>query len=102
GLEGRAEPGHIAIVAEDAGHDAVISIDDDGVGMDPDVVRDILAGDSTDRVGIGIGNVDERLRAVCGDEDGPVIETGLGAGPEARMRVPNYRPRVHVTGPGTR
>lgn len=101
GLEGRAEPGHITIVAEDAGHDAVISIDDDGVGMDPDVVRDILAGDSTDRVGIGIGNVDERLRAVFGDEYGLVIETALGAGTKVSMRVPKYRPGVHVTGPGT-
>ncbi|PSL05389.1 two-component system LytT family sensor kinase [Haloactinopolyspora alba] len=98
GLEGRSDPGHITIVAEDAGHDALISIDDDGVGMDPAVVEAILSGESSgDRV--GIGNVDERLRAVYGDEYGLTVETAVGAGTKVAMRVPKYRAGVHVTGP---
>ncbi|TDE00506.1 sensor histidine kinase [Jiangella asiatica] len=96
GLEGRTSPGHITILAEDAGNEALISIDDDGVGMDPDLARTLLAGDgATDRV--GIANVDERLRAVFGDDYGLVIETATGAGTKVSMRVPKYRPGVHAT-----
>ncbi|MBB5787577.1 sensor histidine kinase [Jiangella mangrovi] len=96
GLEGRSDPGHITIVAEDAGNEALISIDDDGVGMDPDLARSLLAGDvAGDRV--GVGNVDERLRAVFGDEYGLVIETANGAGTKVSLRVPKYRPGVHAT-----
>ncbi|NED99145.1 sensor histidine kinase [Phytoactinopolyspora halotolerans] len=100
GLEGRSGAGHITITAEDAGNEALISIDDDGVGMDPELVHRILAGDADgERVGVGIGNVDERLRAVFGDDYGLVIETNIGAGTRARMRVPKYRPGVHAAPP---
>ncbi|RIQ29175.1 sensor histidine kinase [Jiangella rhizosphaerae] len=96
GLEGRSDPGHITIIAEDAGNEALISIDDDGVGMDPELARSLLAGDAAgDRV--GLGNVDERLRAVFGDEYGLVIETARGAGTKVSLRVPKYRPGVHAT-----
>ncbi|PZF82812.1 sensor histidine kinase [Jiangella anatolica] len=95
GLEGRADPGHITIIAEDAGNEALISIDDDGVGMDPELARGLLSGDAGDRV--GLGNVDERLRAVFGDEYGLVIETAHGAGTKVSLRVPKYRPGVHAT-----
>lgn len=96
GLEGRSGPGHVEIIAEDAGNDATISVDDDGAGMDPELVRRTLAGESTgDRV--GLGNVDERLRSVFGDEYGLVVETAPGAGTRVSMRVPKYRPGVHAS-----
>ncbi|WP_026874337.1 sensor histidine kinase [Jiangella gansuensis] len=96
GLEGRTSPGHVTILAEDAGNEALISIDDDGVGMEPELARTLLGGDSpTDSV--GIANVDERLRAVFGDDYGLVIETATGAGTKVSLRVPKYRPGVHAT-----
>lgn len=98
GLEGRAGPGQITITAEDAGHEALISIDDNGVGMDPDMAQDILSGD-TSNDSVGIGNVDERLRAVFGDGYGLVIDTAVGAGTKVGMRVPKYQAGVHVSGP---
>ncbi|WP_119729539.1 sensor histidine kinase [Thermomonospora amylolytica] len=100
GLQDRAEPGHITIIAEDAGADAVISVEDDGVGMDPDRLRAILAHGAPDgesgpeAAGIGLGNVDERLRQVYGDEYGLQIETAPGAGTKVTLRVPKYRPGV--------
>lgn len=95
GLEGRPNGGHITIVAEDAGHEAVISIDDDGTGMDPEMVRQTLAGD---RRGdhVGLGNVDERLRTTFGDDYSLVVETAPGAGAKVSMRVPKYHPGVHA------
>ncbi|MEU5990661.1 histidine kinase [Spirillospora sp. NPDC047418] len=97
GLQDRSEPGLITIVAEDAGSDCVISVEDDGIGMDPDEVRRLLAGERrtpSDEAGIGLANVDERLRQVYGDEYGLAVETGPGAGTKVIVRVPKYRPGV--------
>ncbi|GAA1817146.1 sensor histidine kinase [Actinomadura chokoriensis] len=97
GLQDRSEPGLITIVAEDAGSDCVISVEDDGIGMDPDEVRRLLAGERrtpSDEAGIGLANVDERLRQVYGGEYGLAVETGPGAGTKVIVRVPKYRPGV--------
>ena len=94
GLEGKAGPGQVTIVARDQGSEAVISVEDDGIGIDPDAVRRTLAGDP-DGDSVGLGNVDERLRQVYGDEYGLVVETAPGAGTKVSMRVPKYHPGVH-------
>ncbi len=100
GLQDRSEPGLITIVAEDAGSDCIISVEDDGIGMDPDYVRKLLSGekrpltDDGDAAGIGLANVDDRLRQVYGPEYGLAVETGLGAGTKVILRVPKYRPGV--------
>lgn len=78
GLEGRtALPGksHISITAQDAGAEALVVIEDDGAGMDPVLLRRILAGEVSPSGGIGLSNVDDRLRQVYGDAYGLVIET---------------------------
>ncbi|MDP3969990.1 MAG: histidine kinase [Nocardioides sp.] len=94
GLEGEAEGGTITIVAEDHDHECLITIEDDGAGEDPERVRRALAGDPvTDSV--GLGNVDERLRAVFGDDHGLVVETAPGAGTRVIVRVPKFAPGVH-------
>ncbi len=94
GLEGKAGQGRITILAEDHGHECVISVEDDGVGEDPERVRRALAGDpSTDSV--GLGNVDARLRTTFGDDHGLVVETAPGAGTRVVVRVPKFAPGVH-------
>ncbi len=95
GLEGRVGTGRITIVAEDAGNEASISIEDDGVGMEPEQVLANLVGEGGDHV--GLGNVDERLRSVFGDEHGLVVETAPGAGTKVSLRVPKYSPGVHAS-----
>jgi two-component system, LytTR family, sensor kinase len=102
GLQDRSQPGQITILAEDAGADCAISVEDDGVGMDPEQLRLILAGeydgDSPDAAGIGLGNVDERLRQVYGDDYGLAVETAPGAGTKVTLHVPKYRPGVTASG----
>ena len=94
GLAGKPEPGMVSIVAEDFDHEAVISIEDDGVGEDPERVRLALAADaSVDSV--GLANVDDRLRSAFGDEYGLLVETAPGAGTKVTVRVPKYSPGVH-------
>jgi LytS/YehU family sensor histidine kinase len=90
GMECGAKRFHVRIMARDVGAEAVISIEDDGVGMDPDKLRALLAegdGEVSHR-GIGLRNVDDRLRQVYGEEYGLVIETALGAGTKVSLRVP--------------
>ena len=95
GLEGRAGPGRITILAEDAGADCTISVEDDGIGADPEQIRRAMVGEG-DSDSIGVGNVDERLRQVFGDEYGLVVETGPGLGTKVSMCVPKYSPGVHA------
>ncbi|GGO76639.1 sensor histidine kinase [Nonomuraea cavernae] len=94
GLESKNGVGRIAIIAEDAGAECRISVEDDGLGMEPDRLRRILAGEIAPEGGVGLANVDERLRQVYGDDFGLVVETGAGAGTKVNVRVPKYHPGV--------
>ncbi len=95
GIEGRAGPGEISILAQDVDQECVVTIEDDGVGEDPERVARVLAGDPTSD-SVGLANVDERLRAAYGDEYGLVVETAQGAGTKVVVRLPKFRPGVHV------
>ncbi len=96
GIEGRAGPGEIVIEANDAGTECRISIEDNGCGMDPDELRDHLAGRGG-ADGIGLANIDERMRTVFGDPFGIVVETAVGAGTKVSLRVPKYRAGVRAS-----
>ncbi|MFG2982325.1 sensor histidine kinase [Streptomyces sp. NPDC048258] len=101
GLEDSPQECRITITARDAGAEAVITVEDNGVGMDPALLRRILAGEHRgSSSGIGLPNVDERIRQVYGDAYGPVIETGVGAGMKVTVRIPKYRAGVHSSPPG--
>ncbi|MFE5960692.1 sensor histidine kinase [Streptomyces rubiginosohelvolus] len=95
GLEGAVTRSRITISALDAGSEAEVVIEDDGTGMDPGRLRQILRGEGGASTGIGLLNVDERLRQVYGDDYGLVIETGVGAGMKITLRLPKYRAGVH-------
>ncbi len=93
GLADKPEGGTVTILARDVDREAVITIEDDGAGEEPEKVRLALAGHpSLDSV--GLGNVDERLRSTFGDEYGLVVETAPGAGTKVTVRVPKYAPGV--------
>ena len=91
GIERKDGAGRITLLAEDAQSEALITIEDDGVGVAPERVRRALARDPATE-SVGLGNVDERLRAVFGDEYGLVIETAVGAGTKVTVRVPKFAP----------
>ena len=98
GLAGRAH-GSVEIVARDAGTDCVITVEDDGVGMDPQALRsgmgDVL--EEGEHAGHeGLTKVDHRLRAAFGNDYGLVVETAPGAGTKVIMRVPKFRSGVRA------
>jgi two-component system LytT family sensor kinase len=94
-MDAGRSPFRVKIVARDVGVEAAISVEDDGVGMEPDHMRAVLAGDAGPDAGIGLANVDERLRQVYGDEYGLVVETAPGAGTRINLRVPKFRPGIY-------
>ncbi|MEU2034009.1 sensor histidine kinase [Nocardia amamiensis] len=102
GLAGTADGGTVSIVATDAGTDCVISVEDDGVGMDPDLLRsgelDAVGtgAGSGESAHIGLANVDDRLRAAFGDDYGLVVETAPGAGTKVSLRVPKFRAGIRA------
>ncbi|WDF34366.1 histidine kinase [Arthrobacter agilis] len=91
GLDSRDGRGHITITAHDAGAFAEVTVEDDGVGIDPEHLRSVLAGHTED-VHVGLRNVDLRLRQVYGDDYGLVIDTAPGAGTLITLRVPKSQP----------
>jgi two-component system, LytTR family, sensor kinase len=97
GLSASEAGGTVSIVAEDAGAECLISVEDDGAGMDPDRLRDLDEEQAHfSGAHVGLGNVDDRLRAAFGDDYGLVVETALGAGTKVSMRVPKFRPGVRT------
>jgi two-component system LytT family sensor kinase len=91
GLEHKPGTGTVTVVALDEGPDCVITVEDDGVGSEPDTVRTALAGSSSSP-SVGLGNVDERMRTTYGDDRGIVVETGPGLGTRVTLRVPKFAP----------
>jgi two-component system LytT family sensor kinase len=105
GISSKPDGGTVIIVAADEGTDCVISVEDNGVGMDPDLLRSgdldaIVSGapgpTATESAHVGLANVDDRLRAAFGNDYGLVVETAPGAGTKVSMRVPKFRPGIAV------
>ncbi|RZU72308.1 two-component system LytT family sensor kinase [Micromonospora kangleipakensis] len=104
GLSRKPGTGMVSIEARDAGAECHITVEDDGVGMDPTTLTAGIAelagagSDPTDDPGqhVGLSNVDERLRSAFGDRFGLVVETGLGSGTKVSMRVPKFHPGVRA------
>ncbi|OZF05429.1 sensor histidine kinase [Rhodococcus sp. 14-2686-1-2] len=95
GIAGRAGGGTITIVAADEGTDCLISVEDDGVGMDPELLRSGTL-DSDEAAHVGLSNVDDRLRAAFGNDYGLVVDTGVGAGTKVSMRVPKFKAGIRA------
>ncbi|HAY44377.1 MAG TPA: sensor histidine kinase, partial [Micrococcaceae bacterium] len=91
GLEARPDGGRISITATEDGLHAVISVEDDGAGMDPEQLASVLAG-TTVNMHVGLRNVDVRLRQLYGNANGLLIDTAPDEGTLITMRIPKFRP----------
>ena len=86
GVERRAGRGRVDITARVRGDDVELCVTDDGVGIEPERVPAVLAGAGG---GIGLSNVDARLRSTYGERYALRIESRPGKGTTAVMTVPN-------------
>jgi two-component system, LytTR family, sensor kinase len=91
GVERRAGTGRVTISAQITGGDVELRVTDDGVGIEPERLGAVLAGAGG---GIGVSNVDSRLRATFGERYALRIESDLGEGTTAVMTVPHLRGEI--------
>lgn len=88
GVEQRAGTGRVEVIGRVSGGDVELLVRDDGCGIEPERVSDVLAGTGG---GIGISNVDGRLRATFGERYALKIDSRPGEGTTAVMTVPNLK-----------
>jgi two-component system, LytTR family, sensor kinase len=91
GVERQAGLGRVAISARIVGGDVELRVSDDGIGIEPERLEAVLAGAGG---GIGVSNVDARLRATFGERYALRIESDVGEGTTAVMTVPNLRGEI--------
>lgn len=97
GIEPRNQKGNISITIKGVGDDMIISVEDNGIGMTLSQlshIRDELPDiEKEGHTGIGIRNVDRRIRLHYGDPYGIVIESIYGKGTIVSLRIPKeHRP----------
>ena len=88
GLDLLVEPGHIEIEVCSDGEDILFRVIDDGIGMSREQVENLLKKGPSDRTGIGIKNVNDRLRIYFGPQYGISIESVPDEGTTVTIRMP--------------
>lgn len=101
GLKYTMDEGHIIIKVEAVGQDKIaIKVSDNGVGMDAKTAAALFDpnGDiKRSGNGIGIININERLKLTYGDEYGLSVESELEEGTTITILIPRLEPIQPVT-----
>ena len=77
----------IIIRIESRGDDILATVEDNGVGMEPEQIEAIFRRSDT-KSGIGIKNVNDRLKIWFGDAYGITIESEADCGTRVMVRMP--------------
>ena len=91
GLDLLVEEGRIQVEVLQDGEDILFRVRDNGVGMSQEQVDAILEQDPEDRTGIGIRNVNDRLRIYFGAPYGLNITSELDVGTCVEIQMPKVR-----------
>ena len=89
GIEQRQEGGLIILTARQIQDTVVVTVEDNGVGMDPEIIEKIEHGEMVPgKIHIGIGNVKERIQLNFGENYGVRIESVPGKGTKIILTFP--------------
>ena len=91
GLDLMVDEGRIDVRVRFDGDDIVFSVQDNGVGMSPEQLEAIMQRGPTDRTGIGIKNVNDRLKIYFGRSYGLSITSEPDVGTCVEIRMPRIR-----------
>ena len=92
GIDRMVDEGEINItVKESDDNDILIIVEDNGVGMTEEQCKKILSKERSDSGGIGVKNVDDRLKIYFGEKYGIHIESELDVGTKVTVRIPKLR-----------
>lgn len=83
---------HIRVYAE--GQDIIFQVEDNGIGMTKEQCQRILQNDESDQAGIGIKNVNDRIKIYFGEKYGLWIESELDQGTCVTIRMPKLEKAI--------
>lgn len=96
GIKYLQEEGNISIIVKEGEeNDINISVRDNGIGMTEETVASLLTASAehiSDGNGIGLRNIDERIKICYGNEYGLRITSELDVGTEVTIRIPKLDP----------
>jgi len=94
GISPKIGEGRVLVAAEDRGNECWICVEDNGVGMPGDVAKALLQ--KRNGSGVGLRNVNDRLRSVYGPEHGLEIWSQPLGGTRVTFSVPKFKPGVAI------
>ena len=88
GLDRMVDEGEIRITVHSRGDNLVFTVEDNGIGMTKEQCREILEGSAGDKTGIGIRNVNNRIKIYFGEQYGIRIDSELDEGTTVTIVMP--------------
>jgi LytS/YehU family sensor histidine kinase len=88
GIATQPQGGTVRITIEQADDDLVLRVEDDGTGIPAAQLAAILDSAEAGNEGIGLRNVDSRLRVLYGEEHRLILESKVGHGTRVEIRIP--------------
>jgi len=89
GIKNKRALGRIRITGKREGDDIILSVHDNGAGMDEEHLAALRAGVYEDRkTGLGLVNVHKRIRLYCGEPYGLTFDSTPGEGTCVSVRLP--------------
>lgn len=91
GIDRMVDEGLIRITVRAEGEDIIFLVSDNGAGMTKEQCAGVLSKDSSDGSGIGIKNVNDRIKIYFGESYGIEIVSEPDEGTTIRIRFPKIR-----------
>lgn len=82
------DEGRIIIGVHEKDEEIILSVEDNGVGMTPEECEEMRYKEVSHKAGIGIKNVDDRIKIYFGNQYGVSITSGLDEGTKVEIRMP--------------
>lgn len=92
GIKYKKSKGTLKISAYAEGEDVCIAVEDNGIGMDEETLANIFDGSKKNykQNGVGVSNVQKRLKLYYGERYGVIYESEPGIGTRAIIRIPQH------------
>lgn len=95
GLKNQKGEKKIWIRTENLGNHLIISVEDNGIGMSKDRIREVFSekyeNQEDQRTSIGITNIHRRMKLLYGEESGLQVESTLGHGTIVKFCIPRKK-----------
>ncbi|MEW6447239.1 MAG: histidine kinase [Bacillota bacterium] len=88
GIMPKVGPGTVRVTVRRAGDEMAVEIADDGVGIPPDVMPKLFTPGFGSGSGVGLSNVNERLKGLFGLDYGLQITSEQNVGTVVKFRIP--------------